>query len=224
MSSVKAGRQPVLPSPGWGRWPRSGRMRSSPRPAFAACPPASIPRAPGPETPGKSAMHYFQRRAGGSPYCLPPVGGPERPEKSPVDCFQRKAGGSPGRWPRSGRMRSSPPGIPPLAAEDTPSSLPNLPADACQADDLIRLLASARIHLPQPGEGLRSLPCCTHDNAAVSKTSPVDCFQRKAGGSPGRLRQSLRMILPLQTQQIARIICSVCSHTPSIPKDMRRLR
>ena len=88
-----------------------------------------------------------------------------------------------GRWPQSGRMRSSPPGIPPLAAEDTPSSLPNLPADACQADDLIRLLASARIHLPQPGEGLRSLPCCTHNNVAVSKTSPMDYSQRMAGAA-----------------------------------------
>ena len=152
MSSVKAGRQPVLPSPGWGRWPRSGRMRSSPRPAFAACPPASIPRAPGPETPGKSAMHYFQRRAGGSPYCLPPVGGPERPEKSPVDCFQRKAGGSPGRWPRSGRMRSSPPGKVPSPAEETPSSLPILPqAHTRQTTSSVSSLALGST-FPNPGK------------------------------------------------------------------------
>ena len=57
--SAKGGRQPVLPSPGWGRWPRSGRMRSSPRPAYATCPPTSLPRAPGPGALGKESDTLF---------------------------------------------------------------------------------------------------------------------------------------------------------------------
>ena len=83
--------------------------------------PYCLPPVGGPVHPDKSPVHCFQRRAGGSPCCLPPVGGPERPEKSPVDCFQRRAGGSPGRWPRRGRMRSSPR---PAFAACPPASLP----------------------------------------------------------------------------------------------------
>ena len=89
---------------------------------------------------------------------LPSTGcNPECLENSPADCFQQRAGGCPGWWRRSHRMRSSPP-----AHRLHLHWIPRhryYPAAAYRTDDLIRLLADARIHLPQPGEGLRGLSC-----------------------------------------------------------------
>ena len=128
-----------------------------------------MPRCPKPVRP-----LVFRRKSGGSPCCLPPVGGPERTENNPVDCFQQRAGGSPGRWPRSGRMRSLP--HPAFAWEWYSIIAFYLLAVIYRTDDLIRLLTDARSHLPQPGEGLRSLPCCDPMDAAMPETGPAISF------------------------------------------------
>ena len=112
--SAKGGRQPVLPSPGWGRWPRSGRMRSSPRPAYATCPPTSLPRAPGPGALGKESDTLFAAKGrAASPCCLHRGGDLERQEKRAMLSLQQKAGGSPcclhraGAWSAMKRGRCS---------------------------------------------------------------------------------------------------------------------
>ena len=164
---------------------------------------------------------------------LPSPGwGPGAPGKQSGGLFSAKGG----RQPRTVAAKRpdevvAPLGIPPLPAEDTLSSLSILPAATYQTDDLIRLLANARIHLPHPGEGLRGLPCqlnrfgacwlmdpgqplysrrraaspcCLHPVGGPERreNSPVDCFQRRAGGSPGRWPRSRRMRFPLPSYTV----------------------
>ena len=148
----------MLPSPGWGRWRQSRRMRSSPAPRSQHVPP-DFPRTRGPELQANSPVDCIQRRAGGSPCCLPRLGvrSARKTVRRTVLSEGRAAPVLPspgwGRWWWSRRMRSSPA----PRSQHVPPDLPRTRGPECQAN------------------------------------SPVDCFQRRAGGGPGRWPQSGRM-------------------------------